>query len=163
MCINDLDIKYNINKNDEECLITTRKIVEKSFEHIVDKQGDPYIYHLIRVSERVNGSKEKIVALLHDIIEDTNTTKEGLVKIGYEDNIIEAVDLLSQKENQEYNEYIDKLILSKNKLALAVKKADLEDNMTRSKNGLDEFTKNRLNEKYKNTYKRICECVEKGE
>ncbi len=92
----------------------------------LDKGGAPYIGHVIRVAERVKSDEEKIVALLHDVVEDTNTTLEDIKSLGVGEEIIKAIDLLTHKKDADYDEYIRNI--AGNALAKSVKLADLADN-----------------------------------
>lgn len=93
----------------------------------VDKAGLPYYEHLIRVSQDVFSGKRKIVALLHDIVEDTDVTPEYLLQQGFPQEIVDAVVAISRKEGESYEDFIDRV--AENKLATEVKLSDLEDNM----------------------------------
>lgn len=90
-----------------------------------DKAGKPYIFHPINVSLNVKGRDEKIVALLHDVIEDTAYTIDDL-KFLTEDQK-EALLLLTHDKDTPYMTYID--AIKKNKIASRVKLADLDQNM----------------------------------
>ena len=92
-----------------------------------DKGGKPYILHCLRVMLSVENEKEQIVAVLHDILEDTMVTKETLQKEGFCNEIIEAVIALTKKEEENYFDYIERL--KNNTTAKKVKLADLKDNM----------------------------------
>ncbi|MGB5106123.1 MAG: HD domain-containing protein [Candidatus Zixiibacteriota bacterium] len=93
----------------------------------VDKYGQPYILHPIRVMARLDSIESKIVAILHDVVEDSEITIDDLRAHGFSDQIIEAVILLTKGEDQDYTQYVSRL--AHNPLARAVKLADLEDNM----------------------------------
>ena len=90
-----------------------------------DKGGKPYILHPIRVALNVKGKDEKIVALLHDVIEDTSFTIDDLDFLSEEQR--KALLLLTHDDNVPYMEYITEL--KKNKIASKVKLKDLEQNM----------------------------------
>lgn len=90
-----------------------------------DKGNKPYILHPIRVALNVKGKDEKIVALLHDVIEDTSYTIDDLDFLSEEQR--KALLLLTHDDNVPYMEYI--VELKKNKIASKVKLADLEQNM----------------------------------
>ena len=92
-----------------------------------DKFGQPYILHPMRVMARVNSPQAKIVALLHDVVEDSATTLDDLRASGFAPEIIDAVALLTKVDDEEYTGYVSRL--AHNKLARTVKMADLEDNM----------------------------------
>jgi len=116
-----------------------------------DKLGQPYINHLKRVSNNVNGTSAKLVAILHDIIEDAPPTydiEKDLRNI-FDKDIIEAIKDITHRPNEKYTLYIDRV--SKNKLARTVKIADLHDNLDPKRlSQLDIKTQERLKKKYLN-------------
>ena len=93
----------------------------------VDKGGAPYILHPIRVMLACEGEKEKIVALLHDTLEDTALTAADLRRESFPEDIVQAVLCLTRKQDEDYMDYIAHV--SENPLAAGVKCADLQDNM----------------------------------
>lgn len=90
-----------------------------------DKGGKPYIFHPLKVSLNVRGKDEKIVALLHDVIEDTSYTIDDLKFLTK--NQREALLLLTHDKDTPYMTYIE--AIKKNKIASRVKLADLDQNM----------------------------------
>lgn len=110
----------------EQFQIALELAVEKH-KNQTDKAGNPYILHPLHVMENVNNKEGKIVAILHDIIEDTDITEDYLFKIGLSKRIVDAVVALTRSEDMDYQEYIKNL--SSNPLAKEVKLADLEHNM----------------------------------
>lgn len=110
----------------EQFQIALELAVEKH-KNQTDKAGNPYILHPLHVMENVNNKEGKIVAILHDIIEDTDITENYLLKIGLSKRIVDAVVALTRSEDIDYQEYIKNL--SSNPLAKEVKLADLEHNM----------------------------------
>ena len=110
----------------EQFQIALELAVEKH-KNQTDKAGNPYILHPLHVMENVNNKEGKIVAILHDIIEDTDITENYLLKIGLSKRIVDAVVALTRSEDRDYQEYIKNL--SSNPLAKEVKIADLEHNM----------------------------------
>ena len=96
-----------------------------------DKAGKPYIFHPLRVMERCTCIDEKIVAMIHDTIEDTEITANSLIKEGFPDYIVEAVQCLTRLENESYQDFIHRV--SQNHLATKVKIADLQDNLDLSR------------------------------
>lgn len=110
----------------EQFQIALELAVEKH-KNQTDKAGNPYILHPLHVMENVNSKEGKIVAILHDIIEDTDVTEDYLLKIGLSKRIVDAVVALTRSEDMDYQEYIK--TLSSNPLAKEVKLADLEHNM----------------------------------
>ena len=119
-----------------------------------DKAGNEYIGHPLRVMEMGKTEDEKIVGMLHDVIEDTDWTFEALEAEGFSKEVIDAlrcVTKVSEKEN--YDDFIDRV--SKNPLAVAVKINDLTDNMDiRRLPYLSDKDVKRL-KKYLKAYKRL--------
>jgi GTP diphosphokinase / guanosine-3',5'-bis(diphosphate) 3'-diphosphatase len=96
----------------------------------VDKGGNPYILHPLAVMNRVNTVDEKVVAVLHDILEDTDMNEKELL-IHFPRHIVEAVHVITRRPEGTYREFI--LRVRKNPLARAVKIADMEENMDLSR------------------------------
>ena len=92
-----------------------------------DKAGCDYIMHPIRVAERCKDPRAKIVALLHDTIEDTEVTPDYLRKQGFSEEIIDGVLSVTKQEGETYEAFVRRA--ANNPLGKEVKKADLEDNM----------------------------------
>jgi len=92
-----------------------------------DKAGKPYILHIFQVMAKGRSEDEKITALLHDIVEDSAWTLEKLEAEGFSHKIIEALDCLTKREGESYEEFIERV--KSNPLAIKVKINDLEDNM----------------------------------
>jgi (p)ppGpp synthase/HD superfamily hydrolase len=103
------------------------QIATKAHEGQKDKSGYEYIMHPIRVAERCKDTRAKIVALLHDTIEDTFVTTDYLRKQGFPDETIEGVLSVTKREGESYDEFVRRA--AENPLGKEVKKADLEDNM----------------------------------
>ena len=108
-----------------------RKIAEKAHAGQRDKGGHPYILHPVRVMERCETEMEKITAMLHDALEDSDYTLEDLRKEGFADEILEALVCLTHLEGEAYMAYIERVC--ENPLAVKVKYADLQDNMDLSR------------------------------
>ena len=96
-----------------------------------DKSGLPYIFHPFHLAEQMEDEDTTIVALLHDVIEDTEYTIEDLKKAGFSQNIISAIALMTHNPQMPYMEYVR--AIKSNPIARAVKLADLRHNsdMTR--------------------------------
>lgn len=105
-------------------------LATKAHEGQTDRAGNAYIQHPITVASFVETEKEKILALLHDTVEDTDVTNEQ-VREQFGDEIADALALLTHDKSEPYMDYIEKL--SKNPLATAVKLADLKHNMDMSR------------------------------
>ncbi|MCB9257288.1 MAG: GTP pyrophosphokinase [Chitinophagales bacterium] len=125
-------------------------IAIKAHEGQKDKAGAPYLLHVLRVMMSVEKMDEKIVSLLHDVVEDSEMTLVGLAKEGFPKKILKAVELLTKTESKPYKDYIQEI--KNNDLARVVKLADLKDNMniTRLKK-VTESDKLRI-KKYKAAY-----------
>ena len=98
----------------------------KSHEGQRDKEGRPYILHLLRVMQNVDDPIAKQAAVLHDYIEDVGGTREELARHAVSEPAIEAILLLTRHEQSTYCKYV--IGLSSNPIARKVKLADLEDN-----------------------------------
>lgn len=92
-----------------------------------DKAGNPYIGHPMRVMNNVHSIEEKIVAILHDVMEDTDVTSDDLRQAGIPDSLISELNVLIRSPNMDYDKYIERI--SHFSIASAVKLADLKDNM----------------------------------
>ena len=92
-----------------------------------DKAGQPYVLHVLRVMFRVETEQERIVAVLHDLVEDTKYTFDDLRTLGYPAEIVEALDCVTRRPEESYEQFVDRA--AANPIARRVKLADLEDNM----------------------------------
>lgn len=109
-----------------------------------DKMGAPYILHPLRMMLRFETQAEMIIAVLHDVVEDNpDWNFDRLRQEGFSEEIIQAVDHLTRREQESYEEFVARA--SQNDLARRVKLADLEDNMDLTRlNSLTENDKKRL-------------------
>ncbi|MBX4152392.1 HD domain-containing protein [Paenibacillus lautus] len=98
-----------------------------------DKGGHPYILHPLRVMMKMKTEEEMIVAVLHDIIEDTSITYEYLKKEGFTSSIIESITALTRMPDESYFDFINRC--KQNETARKVKIQDLSDNMNLSRMG----------------------------
>lgn len=103
------------------------KIMAEAHRGQIDKSGAPYGLHPIRVMLRHSNEQERIVALLHDVVEDSVITLDDLSAAGFCEEIVIAVGCLTKKNEEAYEDFIGKI--SNNKLATAVKISDLIDNL----------------------------------
>ena len=92
----------------------------------VDKGGQPYIDHPLRVMNNVETIEEKIVGVLHDAVEDSDLTLEDLRLSGFSDPIVEAIDTITKREGEKRKDYLNRVM--DNPIALKVKIADMTDN-----------------------------------
>ena len=102
------------------------KIATTAHAGQTDKGGNPYISHPMRLMENVESVEEKIVAVLHDVIEDTEVTFADLEKEGLPQICIDALKLLTHDKDVPYMNYVKSI--SSNEIATSVKIADLKDN-----------------------------------
>lgn len=102
------------------------QIAAKAHVGQTDKQGAPYITHPLAVMSRVVGVNAKIVAVLHDVIEDTTTTAEDLSAAGLDSSLVKAVQCVTHSADEPYADYVVRC--KSNPLARQVKLADLEEN-----------------------------------
>jgi len=93
----------------------------------VDKVGHPYILHALRVMLRQEDETAQVVAVLHDVLEDTHVTLADLRAAGYSEQVRAAVDCLTRREGELYEAMIERV--AANPLARQVKLADLADNL----------------------------------
>ena len=128
----------------------TKKAMKLCFEahkDQTDKSGLPYVFHPFHVAEQMHDEKTTIVALLHDVVEDTSYTLQDLRAIGFNQEVLDAIALMTHDKNVPYMEYVAKI--RENPIARAVKLADLRHNSDLTR--MDEITETELKrvEKYK--------------
>src|SRR3954451_4706993 len=113
----------------EEPMATIEKAIQiaaLAHDGQVDKEGLPYILHPLRVMAGVEGLEAKIVAVLHDVIEDTPVTADDLRQEGFSEAIIAAVLCVTHRKDEPYADYVVRC--KGNEIARRVKLSDLEDN-----------------------------------
>ena len=104
------------------------EIATEAHKGQVDKSGKEYIGHPLRVMEMGKSEQEKIIGVLHDVVEDTNWTFEALAEEGFSKEIIDALRCVTKlSDNENYDDFIERV--KKNPLATTVKINDLTDNM----------------------------------
>ena len=104
------------------------QIATEAHKGQLDKSGKDYIGHPLRVMEMGKTEEEKIVGVLHDVVEDTSWTFEALEAEGFSPEIIAALRCVTKlSENENYDDFIERV--KKNPIAVAVKINDLSDNM----------------------------------
>lgn len=105
---------------------TAIRIALDAHQGQVDKGGETYILHPLRLMGQANTKEERIVALLHDVVEDSSYTLDDLRKQGFSDSVIDALECLTKKEGEDYDDFIERI--SRNQLATRVKILDMRDN-----------------------------------
>ena len=132
----------------------TKKALKLCFDahkEQVDKTGMPYVFHPFHLAEQMEDEDTTIVALLHDVVEDSDYTLEDLKAMGFKDCVIEAISVMTHDEAVPYEEYI--LKIKENPIAKIVKLADLKHNSDLAR--LDKITLRDIksNRKYKEAIK----------
>ena len=112
----------------------TKKALKLCFDahkEQIDKSGMPYVFHPFHLAEQMQDEETTIVALLHDVIEDTEYTLDDLRKRGFGDSVLAAIILMTHEDGVPYMDYVEKI--KTNPIARTVKLADLRHNsdMTR--------------------------------
>ncbi len=96
-----------------------------------DKAGQPYVLHCLRVMLRVETEEERIAAVLHDLLEDTDWRREDLLREGFPSLVVDAIVALTRQDGESYEAFVRRA--GSNPIARRVKLADLEDNMDLSR------------------------------
>ena len=128
----------------------TKKALRLSFEahkDQVDKSGMPYVYHPFHLAEQMDTEETVTVALLHDVIEDTDRTIDDLIEMGFPKTVTDALDLMTHDDSVPYMEYVENI--KSNPIARAVKLADLRHNSDLSRLDVIDERARRRAEKYK--------------
>ena len=146
-----LEYMYNyLEGNHMLYTILTKKALQVSFnahKDQVDKSGMPYVYHPFHLAEQMNDEYSTCVALLHDVVEDTDVTLDEIKDFGFPDEVIEALALMTHSDDVPYLDYVR--AMKDNTLARRVKLADLAHNSDLSRfDKVDEKAIQRVN-KYK--------------
>lgn len=128
----------------------TKKALKLCFEahkNQTDKSGMPYVFHPFHLAESMTDEYTTTVALLHDVVEDTDYTLRDLKEMGFPERVTDALVLLTHDKSVPYMEYVEKI--KHNPIARAVKLADLAHNSDLSRlDTVDEKALRRV-EKYK--------------
>lgn len=128
-------------------------IAATAHEEQLDRANAPYILHPLRMMMRGQTVEEQIVAVLHDVVEDSEWTLEQLAAEGFPEHLIAAIDRLTRRSEESYDEFIDRIL--GNELATRVKRYDLEDNMSLTRmTQLTEKDTERLH-RYHRAYQRV--------
>ena len=107
----------------------TKKAMKLAFaahKDQVDKSGIPYVFHPIHLAEQMESEETAIVALLHDVVEDTEYTLQDIAAMGFPQEVLEALALMTHDEAVPYMDYVARL--KGNPIARTVKLADLRHN-----------------------------------
>ncbi|MBP5398343.1 MAG: hypothetical protein J6Y32_06960 [Bacteroidales bacterium] len=124
----------------------TLRIALEAHKGQKDLDGKPVILHIMAVGAAGKNEIEQKVGILHDIIEDTEITRDDLRKSGVDEEVLDAVDLLTHRDKDTYEEYIRHLVESGNLTAMMVKLHDLDHNQERASRTLMGMEKSRIND-----------------
>ncbi|MBR7132678.1 MAG: bifunctional (p)ppGpp synthetase/guanosine-3',5'-bis(diphosphate) 3'-pyrophosphohydrolase [Clostridia bacterium] len=136
----------------------TKKALKLCFEahkNQTDKSGMPYVFHPFHLAEQMETEETAVVALLHDVIEDTDYTLEDIRKMGLGETVVNALSLLTHDDAVEYMDYVR--AIKENSVAKSVKLADLRHNSDLSR--LDAVDEKALTRREK--YLKAIELLEK--
>lgn len=102
------------------------RIASRAHEGVMDKQGQPYLLHPLRVMLSCDDPDARIVGVLHDVVEDTNVTFDDIRKDGFSETVLAALRLVTHSRRDSYTDYVVRC--KADPIARAVKLADLQDN-----------------------------------
>lgn len=129
---------------------STKKAMKLCFEahkNQVDKTDIPYVFHPIHLAEQMDDEVSTVVALLHDVVEDTDYTLEDLSGMGFGKDVIDALALLTHDPAVPYMDYV--ALIKNNPIAKKVKLSDLSHNSDLSRMDVVDEKALKRNEKYK--------------
>ena len=151
-------------KKSNDLMYKSLEIVTRLFNDHEDKGGLPYVIHLLKVYSGVNKYLEKVCALLHDVVEDTDVTYHDLEEVGYNKDVIDILKILTKVKGEDYRDYIERIIESGNIHAMYIKLSDLKHNMdiTRIKNPTTNDYE-RISKRYEPAYRRILDKINEME
>jgi (p)ppGpp synthase/HD superfamily hydrolase len=92
----------------------------------VDKGGAPYILHPLKVMLRMSTLEQRIVAVLHDVVEDCGVSLDDLRKEGFSEEVLSAIESVTKVPGESYEDFVDRA--AQNPIGRVVKLADLEEN-----------------------------------
>ena len=157
--------EYEKIKEDNNLYSKALSLVTILFKDKIDKEQEPYLNHLLRVSNNVEDENTKVAALLHDTVEDIpNITYQDLLNIGFPENIVAIVKIVTTEDKEKpYHDKITSIIDSNNIEAIKLKISDMQDNSNPERLAkLEPELQNRLHAKYDNELKRLKEYIERS-
>ena len=102
------------------------KLCFQAHKEQTDKSGIPYVFHPIHLAEQMTDEETTIVALLHDVLEDTDCTARDLREMGFSESVIRAIETMTHPDGMDYMSYVAEI--GKNPIARQVKLEDLRHN-----------------------------------
>ena len=115
--------------------------------------GEPYILHPLRLLIKSKSNEERIIAVLHDVIEKSNISLADLKNKGFDQDIISSIDSLSRRKSESYIDYIGRLM--QNRISVKIKLLDLADNIKMHSENNDNGIYDAKINQYKNALKQI--------
>ena len=115
-----------MNQSEQSMFDLALSIAKKAHKGQYDKAGVDYIEHPLFVASLVDTQEEKAVALLHDVLEDSPYKAEELILAGLPETVVSAVQILTKKKGQDYQQYLE--LVKSSPIARRVKLADLKHN-----------------------------------
>lgn len=113
-----------------------------------DKAGDNYILHPLRLMLKFNNDEERVVAILHDVIEDSDVSLDIIKNFGFSQAVVDALDCLTKRDNEQYEVFIHRLV--GNNLSKRIKIEDIKDNLNLLRlHELNEYDLLRINKYHK--------------
>jgi len=106
-------------------------IAIEAHEGDVDKAGSPYILHPLRVMLQMETEEEMIVAVMHDVVEDSDYSFAKLKEIGFSERVLEALDSVTKRAGEAYEDFVKRA--ASHPIGKKIKLADLRDNMDLSR------------------------------
>ncbi len=162
-----MEKKLYILKDMDDDYDRAYRLVSYLFKDKKDKAGEPYLGHLIRVSDRLSKGDAKVAALLHDVVEDIDDISfDDLKDLGFSESIVDIVKIVTKDKSKgiSYHDWIGEIIATGNVDAIKVKYSDMMDNFSLDRlNKLDEETKRHLISKYKDEVERLRNYLDKNE
>ena len=151
-------------KDNNDLMYKSLEIVTRLFNEKCDKGGQPYVIHLLKVYSGVTDYLEKICALLHDVVEDTDVTFDDLKDIGYDQEVIDILKILTKVKGEDYQKYIERIMRSNNIHAINIKISDLRHNMdvSRIKNPTTNDYE-RISKRYEPAYQKLMNKINEME
>lgn len=136
----------------------TKKALKLCFEahkEQVDKSGMPYVFHPFHVAEEMDDEETTVVALLHDLIEDTDYTLDDLRNMGFSNKVVEAIEAMTHLPEVSYEDYLRNI--KRNPIAKKVKLADVRHNSDQTRLDVIDERAEYWKKKYQFAYQVLCE------
>ncbi len=157
--------EFNAIKEERNLYVKALNLVSILFKDKLDKEGEPYLLHLKRVSVSVVEPNTRVAALLHDTVEDIEyITYEDLLDIGFTAPIVDIVRIVTTEDKEKpYHDKITSILESNNYEAIKLKYADMSDNTSPNMiSKRDKETQDRLHKKYDEELNRLKEYLERS-